>query len=98
MIMPPTAPAAPPIPTTEATSRLGKMSEDSVKRFADQPWWAEVETEISVSASQMLSVKTAAIPAGMEKAHTAMAVLRPAFTLQPLRMRKPDSQPPPTLP
>ena len=39
--IPPTAPAKPPRPTTEPTAWRGNMSDVSVKRFADQPWWAE---------------------------------------------------------
>src|SRR5579875_4126692 len=98
MIMPPTAPPAPPKPTTEATSCFGNISEASVKRLADQPCCAEVETEIKASAHQLFGAKTAAMPEGMQRAQTSMAVLRPAFTDQPWPMRKPESHPPSTLP
>jgi len=35
MSMPPTAPAVPPMPTTEPTAARGNMSEGSVIRLAD---------------------------------------------------------------
>src|SRR5881227_1391239 len=84
MIQPPTAPAKPPIPTTEATSFLGKMSDASVNKFADHPWWADVATEISASATHGLFENTATIPAGIKNAQTAIAVRKgmwPYFTI-----------------
>src|SRR5215471_20439429 len=98
MTMPPTAPAAPPTPTMEATSRLAKISDAKVKTLADQPWWAEVVSEIRPIAHQGLGEKTARITAGMEKAQTAIAVLRARLTGQPRCMRNPENHPPATLP
>ena len=98
MIQPPTAPAKPPIPTTEATSFLGKISDASVNRFADHPWWADVATEMSARATHGLFENTATIPAGIKKAQTAIAVFLEAFSDQPRLMSDPESHPPATLP
>ena len=49
MIIPPTAPAAPPTPTTDATSFFGNMSDASVNTLADQPWCAAIATEMDFS-------------------------------------------------
>ena len=41
MNMPPTAPAMPPMPTTDATARFGNMSDENVKILADHAWCAD---------------------------------------------------------
>ncbi len=41
-ITPPAAPAMPPMPMTEPTALRGNISDDVVKRLADQPWCAAV--------------------------------------------------------
>src|SRR5215472_14089283 len=96
--MPPRAPAAPPTPTIEAISLLAKISDAKVKTLADQPWWAEVQSEIRPSAHQGLGENTARMTAGIKKAQTAIAVLRARFTGQPRFKRKPENHPPATLP
>ena len=50
--MPPTDPAIPPMPTSDATARLGNMSETVVNRLADHAWCAAPATPISTTALQ----------------------------------------------
>ena len=40
----------PPIPTTEPTALRGNISDEVVKRLADQPWCAPAATLISAMA------------------------------------------------
>src|ERR1700684_2167022 len=44
----PTDPAMPPIPTTAPTALRGNMSDDVVKRLADQPLWAPAAPALPV--------------------------------------------------
>ena len=57
--MPPTAPAMPPMPTTEPTARRGNMSEASVKMLADQPWCAAAARPTSSTATHRLDARDA---------------------------------------
>src|ERR1041384_3839362 len=96
--MPPIAPAMPPMPTTEPTARLGNRSDESVKRFADQPWCAAAARLTMPTATHICCVHAAKTTGTTHNAHPSIAVLRPALTLQPHLMSRPDNQPPPTLP
>src|SRR5262245_10911869 len=98
MSIPPTAPAIPPKPTTDPTARRGNMSEVRVKRLADQPWCAEAAMDTRPTATQRFEARDANMMGTTARAHTSIAVLRAAFTLQPLLMREDDSQPAPVLP
>ena len=98
MSMPPTAPAMPPMPTTEPTARRGNMSEAVVKMLADQPWWADVASPTRATATHRLEAREANTIGTTHSAQMSIAVLRPAFTLQPRLMSDEDSQPPPMLP
>src|SRR5216117_2528369 len=96
--MPPTAPAMPPRPTTDPTACRGNMSDDSVNRFADQPWCAAVARLISATADHIPCARAAKTIGTTASAQPSIAVLRDALTLQPRRISVDDSQPPPTLP
>ena len=96
--MPPTEPAMPPMPTTEPTARLGNMSETSVNRLADQPWWAAAAIETSATAIHRLLTCAAASIGTTARAQTSIAVFRAALVDQPRLIRCDDSQPPPMLP
>src|ERR1035437_3901461 len=97
---PPSAPAAPPTPTTVETVVEGNMSVGVAKRFADHPWWAAVASENSAMAGHGLVVKMTP-KYGTKRmgttssAQMSMADLRPALTVWPHWMIKPESQPPP---
>ena len=97
-IMPPTAPAKPPMPTTEAIARRGNMSEVSVNTLADQPWCPAVASPISATASHRLSARAAKTIGTTASAQTSIAPLRARLTLQPRLMSRPASQPPVMLP
>ena len=96
--IPPTAPAMPPNPTTDPTARRGNMSDENVKRFADQPWCAAAATLTRPTATQRLSTYGANITGTTSSAQTSIAVLRAAFTDHPRLISADDSQPPPMLP
>ena len=96
--MPPIAPAVPPMPTTEATALRGNISELSVKRFADQPWWAEAASAMIRTATHWLDTFAANITGTTHSAHTNIAVLRARLVVQPCLIQYDDIQPPPMLP
>src|SRR5213594_1046485 len=95
---PPSPPAQPPMPTTEATVFDGNMSEAVVNRFADHPWWADVARLTSATGRIGLLTNTAVTARGMQAAAKSMAAFRALPASQPLRIRRPEIQPPPTLP
>src|SRR5213593_1675149 len=94
MSMPPTAPAKPPMPTTEPTARRGNMSLASVKTFADHHWCDAAATPTMSTATHMLLAAGANIVGTMSVAGMSIVVLRPTFTDQPRLISAPDSQPP----
>ena len=94
--MPPIEPAIPPMPTTEATARLGNMSETVVNRFADQAWWAAPAMPISTTALQSPTLVTSRI-GSTHSAQINIVVLRARVGVMPRRLRCPGSQPPATL-
>src|SRR6478672_3682244 len=96
--MPPTAPAAPPRPTTEPTTCLGNVSETSVYRLADHPWWADAAKPTSATASHRSPAFEATAIGRTAMAQISMAVFRPALTDQPRLISADESQPPPMLP
>src|SRR5205809_3439565 len=96
--MPPTAPAVPPMPTTDPTAWRGNMSDVSVNTLADHPWCAAAARLISATAPHMLRTPEAVTIGTTATAQTSMAVFRAAFTLQPRWISDDESQPPPTLP
>ena len=66
----------PPIPTTAPTALRGNMSDDVVKRLADQPWCAPAATLISAMALHN-DLTLAAVKMGRtSEAHTSMAASR----------------------
>ena len=81
-MIPPTEPAIPPMPTTEATARLGNMSETVVNRLADQAWCAAPAMPMSSTAPQALARVTKKI-GSTQQAKMNMAVLRARLTLEP---------------
>src|ERR1043166_9005602 len=98
MNMPPTAPAMPPIPTTDPTALRGNMSEVSVNRLADQPWWAAAAKLIMSTAVHLPTPAAAKTTGTTHSAQINIAVLRALFDVQPFLIKCEDIQPPPTLP
>src|SRR5258708_3781171 len=96
--MPPTAPAAPPSPTTDPTAWRGDMSEAVVKRFADQPLWAAA-ARLTMATAPHTVLAGGARPMGVtQRAHGRGVAFRAPLKLAPRARRTPGSQPPPTLP
>ncbi len=95
---PPTAPAMPPMPTTEPTAWRGNESDTSVKTLADQPWCAAAASPMSSTATQRLSICGTSSTGVTESAQMSIAVFRALLTVHPRLMNADDSQPPPTLP
>ncbi len=100
---PPSAPAAPPTPTTVETAVDGNMSAGVDKRLALQPWWAEAASAISNVAGHALCGKRmpkcgTKTTGTTSRAHSSMVILRPKLTVCPRLMRKPESHPPATEP
>src|SRR3954463_12286988 len=93
-IIPPTAPAVPPMPITEPTALRGNMSDGSVYRFADQAWCAAVARLMIATASHRLSTYCAKKIGVTATALISMVVLRAALIVQPRSIRREDSQPP----
>ena len=84
----------------EFEKHLASATEEAIQtlnEFRDREG-AAIATEISPSAAQTLWARTAAIPAGIEKAISAMTNLRARLTGQPRFMQKPDNHPPAMLP
>src|SRR5688500_19988913 len=98
MVAPPSAPAIPPMPTTEPTARRGNISDVVVNRFADQPWWAAAAIPMISTASQRLFTFEAKITGVTARAQISIAVLRERLIVQPRLMNFDEIQPPPTLP
>src|ERR1700736_566531 len=98
-VAPPTAPTAPPSPTTVETAVEGNMSVGVENRLADQPWWAAAARAISATAGHALLgeirpiMGTSMIGITLS-AQTSRAILRPALVLKPCFMSWPDSHPP----
>src|SRR5688500_8083326 len=86
------------MPTTDPTAYLGNMSEASVNRFAEKPWWAAVARPINTTASQRLPVIGAKITGTTQSAQVSNAVLRAAPTDQPRFISHELCQPPATDP
>src|SRR6187551_1735453 len=89
--MPPAEPAIPPIPTNDATARLGNMSEVVVNRLADHAWCAAPAMPISNTAVHG-STRVAKKIGNTQHAKTNMPVLRARLLLQPRLDRLPVNQ------
>src|SRR5262245_34274876 len=98
MSIPPTAPAAPPRPTTDPTAWRGHVSDVTVKRLHDQPGWAAAARPTSATATHTFEAPDASTIGTTDRAQTSIAVFRPALTDQPRRISVDESQPPPMLP
>src|SRR5688572_19072852 len=96
--MPPTAPAIPPIPTTEPTARRGNMSDVSVNKLADQPWWAAAANPTRNTATQRWDVYEAKTIGTTHTAQMIIAVLRARLGVHPIFSKRDEIQPPPMLP
>src|SRR4051812_30032618 len=90
---PPTDPANPPKPTTDATANFGNMSDAVVNKFADHAWCAEQARPISKTAGQMLAFVTTTT-GRTSSANANIAVLRARVTLQPFLISVPGRWPP----
>jgi hypothetical protein len=86
------------MPTTEPTARRGNMSLGSVIRLADHHWCAAAATPTIITAAHSPCIAGAKIVGTIANAAMSSVILRPLFTVEPRRMKKPDSQPPPTEP
>src|ERR1035438_9927923 len=84
----------PPMPTTEATARFGKMSETTVNMVADQPWLAAPASAKKLVASQTFRVCVANTTGTAQIAQSRAAVFRARFSDQPLRRSHADNPPP----
>ena len=96
MKIPPTAPAMPPMPVTEATAFLGNMSETVVKMLADQAWCAEQAIAMVPTASQVLiwpSREASSTQSG-HRAKMNIESLRARLASMPPAMKRFGSQPP----
>src|SRR6185436_19715878 len=96
MRMPPTAPAMPPMPVTEATAFLGNMSETVVKILADQAWCAAQAMAMVATASQVLIAprREASSTVKGNKAKMNMDNFRALLASMPPLMNFLGSQPP----
>src|SRR5258705_12828969 len=100
MRMPPTAPAMPPIPVTEATAFLGNMSETVVKMLADHAWCAAHAMAIVATASHVLMAprREAKSTVSGNNAKMNIASLRALLASMPPLMNFLGNQPPKTEP
>src|SRR5580658_4790382 len=98
MSIPPTAPAMPPIPTTDATTPPGNISDDKVNRLQEKPWCAAAATPITRTAPHSDATLGTKIIGSTQTAHINIASFRLAFTLLPPLIKNDESQPPATLP
>src|SRR5687768_10729965 len=98
IVAPPSAPAIPPIPTTEPTALRGNMSDVVVNRLHDQPWCAAAANPISTAATQRFVTCDAKTMGVTAIAQISIAVLRARLMVQPRLINADDSQPPPMLP
>src|ERR1039458_4587750 len=96
MRMPPTEPAIPPMPVTEATTFLGNMSETVVKILADHAWCAAQAMPMVSTAYHVLMAPTreASSTVNGNKAMMNIAVLRALLASMPPLIRRFGSQPP----
>ena len=94
----PTAPIAPPMPTTVPTELAANISEGVDNKFDDHPWCAAVAMHNNPIACHSACANGTKITAVAAAAHTSMASLRPDPAAWPRRMNQPASHPPPTLP
>lgn len=83
MNIPPTAPAIPPMPTTEPTACFGNISEAIVKIFADQPWCAAAAMPIKTTAVQRFEVIEAKMIGTTASAQTSIAAFLDLLIVQP---------------
>src|SRR3954468_22166284 len=93
-IIPPTAPAVPPMPITEPTALRGKTSEGRVYRLADQAWWAAAARPMMNTADQRPSTYWAKKIGVTASAQISIVVLRARLIVQPRWIKAEDSQPP----
>src|SRR5579884_2525009 len=96
--MPPTAPANPPSPTTDATALRGNVSETSVYKLADQPWCAAAASAMRATAGHSVFTNNSAITGTGAQAQISMAVFRAALADQPCEANTLERQPPPMEP
>src|ERR1700691_6313694 len=94
MSIPPTAPAIPPIPTTEATTVVGNMSDDRVKRLQEKPWCAAAARPITRTAPHIDAILGAKTIGTTQTAQISIASLRLAFTVLPWRIKYEGAHPP----
>src|SRR5665213_1503050 len=96
MSMPPTDPAMPPMPVTEATTFLGNMSETVTKMFADQAWCAAQAMLMVNTAYQVLMAprREAKSTVNGNRAMMNIVVLRALLASMPLFINFLGSQPP----
>src|SRR5262249_55987927 len=94
----PTAPAVPPMPTTDPTARRGNMSDVSVNRLAEKPWCAAAARPIRPTATHMSDTTGANDTGTTHTAQTSRAVLRAALADQPRFSSHDENQPPATEP
>src|SRR5579863_4270705 len=92
------APIIPPIPTTEPTAALGKVSEGSVNRFADQPWCAAAANPTRPTTTHRWLENGAQTTGTTANEQISKAILRAKFGVLPRRKKIAESQPPPILP
>ena len=71
-----------PMPTTDATARLGNMSEALVNRFADQAWCEAPAIPIRITAAQLPTWVTDRIGSTVQ-AKVKSAILRARVTPHP---------------
>src|SRR5215471_7760523 len=96
--MPPTAPAMPPMPTTDPTALRGNMSELVVKMLADHPWCAAAARPTKSTATQTFDALAANTTGTTASAQISIAVLRARLIVKPRLIIDEDIQPPATLP
>src|ERR1039457_2514090 len=96
MRMPPTEPAIPPMPVTDATTFLGNMSETVVKILADHAWCAAQAMPMVSTAYQVLMTprREARRTVSGNRAMMNIVVLRALFASIPLFINFLGSQPP----
>src|ERR1051325_6766733 len=96
--MPPTAPAIPPIPTTDPIAFRGNMSDVVVKTLHGQPWCAPAASPTNSTAIHTFEAFAANTTGTTASAQINIAVLRARLTLAPRLIIDDDNQPPATLP
>src|ERR1700678_3569718 len=98
MSIPPIAPAMPPIPTTDATTVVGNMSDDRVNRLQENPWCAAAASPITRTAPHIDAILGAKTMGVTQTAQISIANLRLALTVFPCRIMDEEAHPPATLP